>query len=230
MKQLSTYINEKLVLNKNTFKGRAYKYFPKTHDELKDIIIQLIKDNKDEDVIDLNDINTSEITDMSKLFYEVSEQVNPKNLKKIDISEWNVSKVTNMFNMFWFCGELKSVGDLSSWDVHEVTNMCGMFQGCDSLESIGDLSSWDISSVKYLHYMFYHCQKLKSIGDISDWDISSVTNMSCMFYMCLRLKSLGDLNKWKIINSELKVYGSGLEDMFMLSSITDLPSWYKGET
>lgn len=68
MKTLNTYINEKLVLNKDTFKNN-YKYFPKTKDELKDIINKLLKERKDQEIIDLNDIDTSEITDMSELFY-----------------------------------------------------------------------------------------------------------------------------------------------------------------
>ena len=44
-----------------------YKYFPKTKDELKDLIRQRIKDEGNE--VDLNDIDVSAITDMSVLFY-----------------------------------------------------------------------------------------------------------------------------------------------------------------
>ena len=45
---------------------------------------------------DVTNINTSEITDMSELFYEY-EYFNQ------DISNWDVSNVTNMYSMFGFC-------------------------------------------------------------------------------------------------------------------------------
>ena len=61
MKHLSQYIQEKLVIKK-----RNYKYSPKTKEKLKEIIEQRIKEEGNE--VDLNDIDVSEITDMSKLF------------------------------------------------------------------------------------------------------------------------------------------------------------------
>ena len=50
--------------------------------ELIDIINQLLYERKDNDIIDLNDIDTSEITDMSYLFSAF-------NIKNIDISNIN---------------------------------------------------------------------------------------------------------------------------------------------
>ena len=47
----------------------------------------------------LNDIDTSKITDMSLLFSELSIT----NVGYIDISLWNVSNVETMNNMFTFC-------------------------------------------------------------------------------------------------------------------------------
>ena len=65
MKELKHYINEAFKINKNT-KIKKYNYFPKTKDELIDIIKQRIEDDGNE--CDLNDIDVSEITDMSYLF------------------------------------------------------------------------------------------------------------------------------------------------------------------
>ena len=180
MKQLSTYINEKLVLNKNTFK-KVYKYFPETKEELEDILKQLIEERKDQDIIDLNDIDTSKIIDMSQLFYDVRRKVNTGNFKKIDISEWNVSNVKNMTYMFYNCNKLKYIGDISEWDVSKVKNMNSMFYKCIKLKYIGDLSSWDVSNVENMEAMFYHCDKLESIGDISRWDVKNVNDMEDMF-------------------------------------------------
>ena len=64
MKSLRRYIQEKLVIKKN--KTRDYKYFPETKEELQNLVAERIKDERKE--ADLNDIDTSKITDMSSLF------------------------------------------------------------------------------------------------------------------------------------------------------------------
>ena len=91
MKSLVQYISEKLVIKKSASKN--YQYFPETKRELKDIIKQRIESEGNE--VDLNDIDTSKITDMSELF---------KNLAfNGDISQWDVSNVTDMHEMFAIC-------------------------------------------------------------------------------------------------------------------------------
>ena len=64
MKILQNYITEKILINKNS--KISYNYHPKTKDELEDIIKRRIKSEGNE--CDLNDIDTSNITDMSHLF------------------------------------------------------------------------------------------------------------------------------------------------------------------
>jgi len=76
---------------KNTNKP-YYKFFPKDKDELQEIIKSQIKKYGLE--VDLNNINTSQITDMSSIFYH--SKFNG------DISEWNVSNVINMNSMFYY--------------------------------------------------------------------------------------------------------------------------------
>ena len=113
MKTLQNYITEKILINKNTKIG--YNYHPKTKDELKDIIKQKIESEGNE--CDLNDIDTSNITDMSYLFVESDF--------KGDISKWDVSNVKDMKYMFEF-----SIfnNDISNWDVYNVTFKLDMFQ------------------------------------------------------------------------------------------------------
>ena len=89
---------------------------PKTRDELKKIIEDTIKEQGYD--CDLNFIDTSKITDMSKLFSE--SKFNG------DISKWDVSNVKDM--RYMFCVSKFNV-DISNWDVSNVRDMEGMFNG-----------------------------------------------------------------------------------------------------
>ena len=89
MKQINKYILERLHINKDTGNNH-YNYYPKTKDELKELVDQLIKERGND--ANLNDIDTSEITDMNYMFY--TSKFNG------DISNWDVSNVKNMYCMF----------------------------------------------------------------------------------------------------------------------------------
>ena len=141
MKSLTHYIQEKLIIKKN--KSTNYKYFPETRKELKDIILQRIKDEGNK--VDLNDIDTSNITDMSYLFAYTNFNG--------DISKWDVSNVTDMNYMFSGCRSFNQ--DISSWDVSKVTDMSNMFFWCEAFNQ--DISAWNISNIKYSLNMFYNC-------------------------------------------------------------------------
>ena len=116
MKQINKYIVERLHINKDI---KSYNYHPKTKVELKQIVYKLIKERGNE--ADLNDIDTSEITDMSRLFYESTFNGN--------ISNWDVSNVKNMYCMFRESSFTGENGDISSWNVSNVKNMELMFNG-----------------------------------------------------------------------------------------------------
>ena len=116
MKSLTRYIQEKLVI-KN--KSKNYKYFPETKEELIDIIKQRIEQEGKE--VDLNDIDVSEITDMSYLFVDF-EDFNS------DISSWDVSNVIDMSFMFFGCESFNQ--DISRWDVSNVKYRVDMFEDC----------------------------------------------------------------------------------------------------
>ena len=141
MKSLPQFIQEKLIIKKN--KAINYKYFPETKKELKAIIKKRIKEEGNE--VDLNDIDTSNITDMSSLFEETNFNG--------DISKWNVSNVTNMDEMFNSC--IKFNKDISAWDVSNVKTMYSMFYRCVDFNK--DISTWDVSNVTDNNYMFNNC-------------------------------------------------------------------------
>ena len=69
----------------------------------------------------LNDIDTSKITDMNSLFMQFSLS----DLSKLDISLWNTHNVINMRSMFYGCTNFNS--DLSKWNISNVQYMAGMF-------------------------------------------------------------------------------------------------------
>ena len=170
MKSLSNYMQEKLIIKKSTSKknkATSYKYFPKTKEELQYIISRRIKAEGNE--VDLNDIDTSNITDMSSLFKDTDFNG--------DISNWNVSKITDMNRMFLSCTEFNS--DISDWDVSKVTNMFSMFFECENFNQ--DISGWNVSKVKNMTCMFLGCSKFNQ--DISKWDVSNVNDSRFMFYV-----------------------------------------------
>ena len=89
MKHINKYISERLHINKDTC-NHHYNYHPKSHKELKELVDQLIEKRGND--ADLNDIDTSEITDMQYMFYNSKFNV--------DISKWDVSNVKNMKDIF----------------------------------------------------------------------------------------------------------------------------------
>ena len=146
MKSLTHYIQEKLIIKKSTIKKNKsvdYKYFPETKKELKTIIEKRIEDEGND--VDLNDIDVSNITDMSSLF----ENLNFNG----DISNLDVSNVINMHDMFSRCKLFNQ--DISNWDVSGVSYTVNMFYRCESFNQ--DISNWDLSSVKNMYGMFYAC-------------------------------------------------------------------------
>ena len=139
-----------------------YHYKPETRDELKELVERLIEERGID--ADLNDIDTSKITDMSYLFWESKF--------KGDISKWDVSNVKDMTRMF---GLTRFNYDISKWDVSNVTNMSEMFAYS---RFNGDISKWDVSNVTDMSEMFAYSDFK---GDISKWDVRNVKDMSFMF-------------------------------------------------
>ena len=126
MKTINQYIIERLKISSDLNK-KEYKYHPQTSDELQKLIITLYK--KRGPNADLNDIDTSKITDMSYLF----DDYNIKKNMNFDISQWDVSNVQDMAFMFFMCEKFNS--DLSQWNIASVENISSMFEGCSSLKT-----------------------------------------------------------------------------------------------
>jgi len=141
MKTINNYITEKLVFNKHTKAKHIYNYYPKDWMDLKKLVKDLVEERGDD--ADLNDIDTSNITNMTGLFEE--SKFNG------DISKWNVSKVKSMKFMFRLS---EFDGDISKWNVSNVTDMWSMFYGSKFTGKKGDISDWDVSKVTDMQFMF----------------------------------------------------------------------------
>ena len=123
MKKLKEIIFEKLKINSKS-KINHYNFSPENYKELEKIVYDLIRERGNE--ADLNDIDTSKITYMARLFKGSDFDGN--------ISDWDVSNVTNMNWMFSHCKFTGKNSNLNKWDVSKVKLMngmfyCGMFKG-----------------------------------------------------------------------------------------------------
>ena len=189
-------VDEKLVVNKD-YKS-PYTCAPTSFDELRKIIedrYNKLGPGTKNDPIDFNDVDVSNIDSFrnkrtSKFTFKGIFQ--RTKFEYIDISNWDVSNIEDMYYMFFYCINLKSVGDLSNWDVSNVKCMNYMFYDCPQLTLVGDLSKWDVSNVTGMSFMFYGCNKLKSVGDLSNWNVSKVKDMTYMF----NKSGITNISKW----------------------------------
>jgi surface protein len=153
--------------NNKKFHKTGYK--PKNKDNLKKLLKRMIEMRGDDG--DFNDIDTSDIEDMSFLFSN-NETFNG------DITGWDVSKVENMKYMFYNAYSFNQ--HIGKWNVSKVTNMIGMFYHAKSFnQPIGD---WEIPEVKSMNYMFYKATSFSQ--DLSKWDLNG-KNKLYMFNGCL---------------------------------------------
>lgn len=143
------------------------KYHPKSKIELRRLIL-------DEEV-ELGEIDTSKITDMSHLFEPTLSGGDQARFFYEGIESWDVSNVTDMSYMFCYARNFNA--DISKWNVSKVKNMRGMFQFATSFNQ--DISMWDVSNVENMASMFYDASAFNQ--NLDAWDVSKVKTMRFMF-------------------------------------------------
>lgn len=139
-----------------------HKYHPQTREELQALVDDLS--------VNLGGIDTSKITDMSKLFYFSPRE----NFSGIET--WDTSKVTNMQGMF--SGAEFFNYNINSWNVSEVRDMSGMFYRAESFNQ--PLNSWNVRKVENMEAMFAYAHSFNQ--SLDSWDTSKVINMADIFH------------------------------------------------
>ena len=180
------------------------------------------------DVLDLNFIDTSELTSIKAVFlfneYMGKVDVSGWDVSNVedmalafngsqfdaDLSNWDVSKVKNMSLMF--CQAAGRITGLGKWNVSNVTDMSHMFSGTKN--SFLDIETWDVSNVKTMTGMF---ESSEFEGDIGAWNVSNVKDMRFLFK---KSKFNGDISKWDVSSVE------NMSEMFLESKFTgDISNW-----
>ena len=169
------------------------------------------------DSIDLSKVNTSNITNMQKMFLGCIKLQKIKGLKKI-----NTTKVNNMSHMFDSCYELKDIDSFSNFNTSNVTSMKLMFNGCTKLKEINGIDKFDTRNVISMYGMFQNCYEIEYL-DLSNFDTSNTTHMKRMFYKCIKLQKISGienlLNVIKIVNMDGMLYGCNKLKNYDLSQL-----------
>ena len=152
--------------------------------------------------IEFSNFDTSEIINMSYLFYECTslEYLELNYLTSLNIDNFDTSSVTNMLGMFENSG-MTSL-NLSKFDTSKVISMWCMFSEDHSLIFL-NLINFNTSSAEYMDCMFRNCYSLISLN-INSFNTSLVKNMYELFHNCKSLISL-NLQKFNIkedVNTE----------------------------
>lgn len=132
--------------------------------------------------IDLSKWNTSNITNLSNLFFECTR------LKQIDLHTWNTKSVSTCYWLFRGCSSLEFI-NIDGWNTCNVYDMDRMFSECSKLITIKGLNKLNTSNVQFMQLMFTNDTSLKSL-DLSSFDTQNCTDTSQMFRECKSLKSI----------------------------------------
>ena len=150
MINLTDYIIEKFKISSNNVK--KIKKNVETWKELKDLIKEEYEIQNHPEVLDLNYIDISKITNIAYLFNFDDIKIN-----NIDVSEWDVSNVIHFEGTFFNLENFNC--DLSKWDVSEGKHFESMFYNCKSFTGEG-LENWNISNAVDIQFMFAYNNSL----------------------------------------------------------------------
>ena len=140
--------------------------------------------------LDVTKFDTSKVTNMKAMFYDMS------NLTTLDVTKFNTSNVTDMSSMFHHLVNVTEL-DVTKFDTSNVTNMSNMFSLMGKLTSL-DVTHFDTSNVTDMSHLFQSINNVTEL-DVTKFDTSRVTNMGGMFMDMSKLKQL-DVTKFNTSN------------------------------
>ena len=174
--------------------------------------------SKLENIDELKQLDTKEISNFSGMFLGCSLLSDINSLKN-----WNVSKGTNFSWMFDGCSSLLDIKPLENWNVSNGINFSCIFRGCSSLSDISSLEKWNVSKGIDFSGMFRECSSLSDTKSLEKWNVSKGTNFSGLFWGCSSLSDIKSLEKWNVSK------GTNFSDMFWgcskISDIKSLVNW-----
>ncbi len=165
--------------------------------------------------IDLNNWDTSLITDMSSAFAGCT------NLEVLKIDNWDTSNVTTLNHTFSGCEKLSAL-TISNWNVSNVTDLGNTFDNCSSLTTL-NLDNWDVRLVATMDNIFAGCGKLTTLN-VRWSNMLPGTNINTAFYKCNQLTNL-DLTTWAFLNANNYVFAdeaSGSAVTNILQNLTEI--------
>ena len=199
--------------------------------------------------IDFGDnFNTSNVTDMSRMFYGCSSLTSLDlsnfntffvrnmnvmfdsciSLTSLNLSNFNTTNVKYMSGMFCYCSSLTNL-NLYNFNTSNVVSMDAMFDSCISLTSL-NLSSFNTTRVENMNHMFCYCSSLTSLN-LSSFNTTRVAYMNQMFYYCSSLTSLNlsNFNTFNVRNMGEMFYGcSNLTSLNLSNFITEKVKYMYG--
>ncbi|WP_427909843.1 BspA family leucine-rich repeat surface protein [Mycoplasmopsis bovis] len=202
---------------------RNVKKVPKVLPEEVISLSRAFEKNENQTVENIDKWDTSNIEDMSLMFFGA------KNFNT-DISNWKTDKVKNMSYMFYATKKFNI--NLDKWNTTSVKNMNRMFQEAEAFN--GDISTWDTKNVSDMAYMFSGATTFNK--DISGWNVDNVSTMERMFENASKFNSpIFKLVSPKVKNMQYMFYNakefnnSNISN-WNTSSVTDIRSMFRGAT
>lgn len=139
-----------------------------------------------ESIEGLEKIDTSQVKDMSNMFYQ-----DVKLNGELSIGNWDTSTVEDMSGLFDHMTSFSTNLKIGGWDTSSVKDFNMIFNYMNSLETL-NLENWDTSGATDMSGMF-SATGIKELN-INKWNINNVTTISKMF-QDTKLKEL-DLSNW----------------------------------
>ena len=188
--------------------AQDYKYFPKDRSEL----VALVRNES----VNLGDIDTSKITDMSWLFAVMSE-------KSCTYIKENIAQWIDLKNCIDSAGSRKDFKGIDLWDTSSVETMEGMFAWQENFNE--NINAWNVWRVVNMSFMFSGTVIFNQ--PLDKWNVANVRDIRSMFVESNSFNQ--NLDSWQISDNVLMRWAFS-QSLMWDNDVGDgksLPKWYK---